>query len=124
MTDGIDYSTEDFERALSELDGQTYLLRLFVTGNTPRSTQAIANIRDICETYLKGRYQLEVVDIYQQPELARKEQIIAAPTLIKQLPRPLRRIIGNLSQKERVLIGLDLIQVDKSINKPAQNNAA
>ena len=85
-----------------------YELRLFVTGVTPRSTLAIANIKEICEQHLKGRYALEVIDIYQQPELAKKEQIIAAPTLVKKLPLPLRKFIGDLSNKERILIGLDL----------------
>ena len=87
---------------------EKYELRLFVTGVTPRSTLAIANIKAICEEHLKGRYALEVIDIYQQPELAKKEQIIAAPTLIKTLPLPLRKFIGDLSSKERILIGLDL----------------
>jgi circadian clock protein KaiB len=85
-----------------------YLLRLYVTGVTPRSTRAIENIRKICEEHLKGRYDLEVVDIYQQITLARDEQIIAAPTLLKKLPLPLRRIVGDLSDKERVLVGLDV----------------
>ena len=87
---------------------QRYVLRLYVTGMTPRSTRAIENVRSICEEHLKGRYELEVIDIYQQPVLAKGEQIIAAPTLIKQLPSPLRRIIGDMSNKERLLLGLDL----------------
>ncbi len=86
----------------------TYLLRLYVTGMTPKSIRAIANIKKICEEHLQGRYALEVVDLYQQPQLAQGEQIIAAPTLIKELPQPLRRIIGDLSNTERVLVGLDL----------------
>lgn len=86
----------------------TYLLRLYVTGMTPKSIRAIVNIRKICEEHLQGRYTLEVVDLYQQPQLAQGEQIIAAPTLIKELPQPLRRIIGDLSNTERVLVGLDL----------------
>jgi circadian clock protein KaiB len=85
-----------------------YVLRLYVTGLTPRSLRAITNIKEICEEHLKGRYDLQVIDIYQQPVLARGEQIIAVPTLIKKLPPPLRRIIGDLSDRERVLIGLDL----------------
>ena len=75
---------------------------------TPRSTRAVENVRTICEEHLQGRYELEVIDIYQQPTLAKGEQIIAAPTLIKKLPLPLRRIIGDMSSTERVLIGLDL----------------
>jgi circadian clock protein KaiB len=85
-----------------------YRLRLYVAGMTPRSTLAIANLKEICEEYLKGRYALEVIDIYQQPVLAEGDQIIAVPTLIKKLPPPLRRLIGDLSDRERVLIGLDL----------------
>jgi circadian clock protein KaiB len=88
--------------------GSTYLLRLFVTGSTPRSARSIFNIRNFCEDRLVGRYKLEVVDIYQQPELARQEQIIAVPTLIKELPAPLRKLVGDLSDQERVLAGLDL----------------
>jgi len=85
-----------------------YVLRLFVTGSTPRSARSISNIRSFCEARLLGRYKLEVIDIYQQPELARQEQIVAAPTLIKALPEPLRKLVGDLSDKERVLAGLDL----------------
>jgi circadian clock protein KaiB len=87
-----------------------YVLRLYVTGMTPRSTEAIASIKAICEEHLHGRYDLEVIDIYQRPALAQDEQIIAVPTLVKKLPAPLRRLIGNLSDKERVLMGLDLLR--------------
>lgn len=83
-------------------------LRLYVAGMTPRSARAIANIKEICEQHLKGLYDLEVIDLYQQPVLAKRDQIIAVPTLIKKLPPPLRRLIGDLSDRERVLIGLDL----------------
>ena len=86
-----------------------YKLRLFVTGSTPRSTRAIANMRKICEENLRGRYDLEVVDVYENPDATRELQIIATPTLVKILPEPLRRIIGDLSDKERVLAGLNLI---------------
>jgi circadian clock protein KaiB len=85
-----------------------YVLRLYVTGTTSQSTRAILNIRKICEEHLEGRYELEVVDISQHPTLAIGEQIIAAPTLIKKLPLPLRRFIGDMSQTERILLGLDL----------------
>ncbi len=85
-----------------------YVLRLYVAGMTPQSSRAIQNITQICEDNLAGRYDLEIVDLYQQPTLAAGEQIIAAPTLIKKLPLPLRRFIGNLADKEKVLIGLDL----------------
>jgi circadian clock protein KaiB len=92
----------------SEREEQTYVLRLYVTGSTPRSARSIFNIRNFCENRLAGRYKLEVVDIYQQPELAREEQIAAAPTLVKQLPLPLRKLVGDLSDQERVLVGLGL----------------
>jgi len=85
-----------------------YLLRLFVTGSTPRSTRAIKNMREICETHLQGRYDLEVIDIYQEPEAAFCQQVIAVPTLIKLVPGPLRRIIGDLSETEKILHSLDL----------------
>jgi circadian clock protein KaiB len=88
--------------------GQKYMLRLFVTGATSRSRRAILNINAICQQVLQGRYELEVVDIYQNPALAEEEQIIATPTLVKQLPLPLRRIIGDFSDREHVLLGLDL----------------
>jgi circadian clock protein KaiB len=101
-------TTKEFEEALAQPKAENYLLRLYVTGMTPRSTRAIENIRTICEEFLKGRYELEIVDIYQHPNLAQGEQIIAAPTLIKKLPAPLRRLVGDLSNKERVLLGLDL----------------
>ena len=87
---------------------QKYLLRLFVTGQTPRSVQSIENLKRVCEKHLKGRYELEVIDIYQQPGFASENQIIAAPTLIKKLPLPLRRLVGDFSNHDRVVIGLDL----------------
>jgi circadian clock protein KaiB len=92
-----------------DLEHPRYVLRLYVTGTTARSGQAILNIREICEEHLKGRYELEVVDIYQQPVLAAGEQIIAAPTLIKKLPLPLRRFIGDMTNTDRILVGLDLV---------------
>jgi circadian clock protein KaiB len=102
------------DRATLERDAQTppvgrYILRLYVTGMTPRSARAVANLRTICDEYLEGQYDLEVIDIYQQPVLTKGEQIIAAPTLIKKLPLPMRRIIGDMSNRERVLLGLDLV---------------
>jgi circadian clock protein KaiB len=100
--------TEEFERSLQKDGNEKYVLRLYITGITPKSTHAIQNVRKICEENLKGRYELEVIDIYQQPVLAKDEQIIAAPTLIKKLPLPLRRLIGDMSDKERILVGLDL----------------
>jgi circadian clock protein KaiB len=91
-----------------------YKLRLFITGSTPRSTRAIENMRRICAENLEGRYDLEVVDVYQNPEATKDLQIIATPTLVKVLPEPLRKIIGDLSDRERVLAGLDLAPLRKS----------
>ena len=85
-----------------------YLLRLYVTGTTAKSVRAIQNVRRICEEHLRGLYDLEVVDIYKNLPLARGDQIIAAPTLIKRLPEPLRRLIGDMSDEQRVLLGLDI----------------
>jgi circadian clock protein KaiB len=87
---------------------QQYQLRLYVTGQTPRSLASVENLRRLCEKYLKGRFHLEVVDIYQQPALAAEGQIIAAPTLIKLMPRPLRRLVGDFSDQNRVVLGLDI----------------
>lgn len=84
---------------------EKYVLRLYITGTTARSLRAIANIKNICESHLKGRYQLEVIDIYENPSLGKGEQIIASPTLIRKLPLPLRRLIGDLSNTERILLG-------------------
>ena len=100
------------ERAAQAAPADRYVLRLYVTGMTPRSARAVKNLRAICDEYLEGRYELEVVDIYQQPVLTKGEQIIAAPTLIKKLPLPMRRIIGDMSNRERVLLGLHLVRAD------------
>lgn len=89
-------------------DNDKFVLRLYVTGITARSQRAILNISTICRQHLQGRYDLEVVDLNQNPALAKDEQIIAAPTLMKLLPLPLRRIVGDLSDREGVLVGLDL----------------
>ncbi len=99
---------ESLEKPTAGRDSEAYVLRLYVTGLTPRSSLAIANVRKICDEHLAGRYELEVIDLYQQPKLARGEQIIAAPTLIKMLPLPLRRLIGDMSNTEKVLTGMDL----------------
>ena len=88
-----------------------YVLRLYIIGVTPASMRAVANIRRICEEHLEGHYDLEVIDLKESPTLAAGEQIIAAPTLIKKLPLPLRRFIGDLSQTERILLGLDLRRI-------------
>ena len=100
----------EFEKAL---EGQPkhgrLVLRLFVTGTTPRSLRAIQNIRDLCEKTLQGRYDLEVIDIYQHPEAVKPDQVVVTPTLVKRLPLPVRRLIGDLSNTDRVLVGLDLL---------------
>jgi circadian clock protein KaiB len=85
-----------------------YVLRLYVSGMTTRSTAALATIKTLCEEQLQGRYELEVVDIYQHPERAIDAQVVAVPTLVRHLPEPLRRIIGDLSNQERLLMGLDV----------------
>lgn len=87
---------------------ERYVLRLYITGATPRSTRAVKVLREICEQELQGRYDLEVIDLYQNPEKAREAQIVAVPTLIKQLPRPLRRVVGDLANDERLRLALDL----------------
>jgi len=89
---------------------QVYVLRLFVAGMTVRSTRAVANIRAICEEHFPGAYELEVVNLYEQPSLASGEQIIAAPTCVRELPLPARRVIGDMSNSARVLEGLDLVE--------------
>jgi len=106
-------SSAAFEQALKTSQNQFYTLRLYVIGTSPQSVSAINNIKNICEEHLQGRYELEVIDLYQQPQLAQGEQIIASPTLIKKLPLPLRRVIGDMSNEERVLVGLDLRQRPK-----------
>ncbi len=104
----------DLEPGFVKSNEREYLLRLYVTGSTRRSMAAISNIRKICEEYLEGRYSLEVIDLYQKPRSARGEQIIAAPTLVKKLPLPVRKIIGDMSDKDRVLLGLDIRDVPKT----------
>ena len=96
------------EEAGRDESSGNYVLRLYIAGMTARSARAIENVRKICEEHLQGRYDLQVVDVHQQPTLAKGEQILAAPTLIKKLPLPLRRVIGDMSSKERVLLGLDI----------------
>lgn len=100
----------DFERAAESPATGTYVLRLFITGSTPKSMRAIANIREVCEEHLKGRYELEVIDLYQYPQLARGEQIVAAPTLVRKLPLPIRKLVGELTDREKVLFGLDITE--------------
>jgi circadian clock protein KaiB len=96
------------KQAASHSRQAKYVLRLYVSGSTSKSARAIENIKRVCEQHLKNRYDLEVIDIYQQAHLARDEQIVAVPTLIKRLPPPLRRLVGDMSNLEKVLFGLDL----------------
>lgn len=103
MPDKSPNKTAEFERALAEPDTQLYVLRLCISGMTPRSREAILSIRQICETHLQGQYHLEVIDLYQQPALAAKHEILATPTLVKTLPAPVRRLVGNLSDTEKTL---------------------
>ena len=103
-------ATEAFEEALkgTPLKRAKYIFRLYVTGSSTRSLRAISNLKHLCDEYLQDNYDLEVIDIYKNPDAAREEQIIAAPTLVKQLPQPLRRFIGDLSNTEKLLVGLDI----------------
>lgn len=106
-------ATEIYERYAGQPEEGPFVLRLYVTGATPASTRAITNLKELCEKHLKGRFDLEVIDIFQRPELAQGEQIIATPTLIKKLPAPLRRFIGDLEGLEGKLLGLDVKPVDE-----------
>ena len=99
---------EEIESAAHRAAGVRYALRLYVAGANRRSSRAIRSITAICEEHLKGRYELQVIDIYQQPTLAKGEQIVAVPTLVKKLPLPLRRFIGTLADKEKIILGLDI----------------
>lgn len=101
-------ATEQFEKAVSRVGAREYVLCLYVAGMTPNSARAISNLKKICEEHLAGQYALDVIDVYRKPTLAKGEQIIAAPTLIKKLPLPMRRLIGDMSDKGKVLIGLDI----------------
>jgi len=116
-------STKKFEAAAKKSDVQNYVLRLYIAGTTPGSTRAVETLREICDEHLDGRCDVEVIDVYQQPVLARDEQIIAVPTLVKKLPAPLRKIIGDFANKERVLIGMDL-KPKSDEKKPSKKAAA
>ncbi len=96
------------EEYRNETDDCQYELRLYVAGQTPRSLEAFSNLKKICEEHLKGRYSIEVIDLIENPRLARGDQILAVPTLVRKLPEPVKKIIGNLADTERVLVGLDL----------------
>jgi circadian clock protein KaiB len=117
-------SAPEFEELLREAAHQVrYVLRLYVTGATDRSSRAISNIRWICEHHLKGRYDLRVVDIYQQPALAKTYEIIAAPTLVKSEPLPPKRLIGDFSDRERLVAGLGLPSAREGENEGETPNA-
>ncbi len=112
-------ATKRFEKALAgEGPKDKYVLKLYITGMTRRSQEALRNIEKLCRDRLGSNYELEVIDIYQQPTLAKGDQIIAVPTLIKKLPLPLRRIIGDLSNEERIVLGLDF----RPVNAPARKS--
>lgn len=89
-------------------DREHWILRLYIAGQTPKSVAALSNLNEICEAMLKGQYEIEIIDLARKPELARENQIFAIPTLVRQLPHPIRKIIGDLSDKQRVLVGLAL----------------
>ncbi|MBI5441771.1 MAG: thiol-disulfide isomerase [Deltaproteobacteria bacterium] len=121
MTDEPRNRTADFEQALKRRGEGHYVLRLYITGTTPRSVRAIASIRRICEEHLKGRYEIEVIDLFEHPELAAPGQVVAAPTLVKELPPPLRKLIGDLSDVEQVLKRLDIVpktEAEKEHDRP------
>jgi circadian clock protein KaiB len=94
---------------MAKTKNDNYELRLYVAGQTPKSVKAFANLKKICEEHLKGRYSIEVIDLVVNPQLAKGDQILAIPTLVRKLPQPIKKIIGDLSNKERVLVGLDLV---------------
>jgi circadian clock protein KaiB len=96
------------QETVGEENGEVWELRLYVAGQTPKSLAAFANLKKFCEEHLAGRYRIEVIDLLEQPQLARGDQIFAVPTLVRKLPEPLRKIIGDLSNTEKVLVGLDL----------------
>jgi circadian clock protein KaiB len=102
--------TVDEKKRNGEADDERWELRLYVAGQTPRSLAALANLKRLCEEHLHGKYKIEVVDLMANPRLAKEHQIVAIPTLVKKLPRPLRQIIGDLSDTERALVGLQLVQ--------------
>ena len=109
MSDSIEGdSNDEYEKALQDAQAVRYVLKLYVAGNTQRSANAILTLRKMCEEYLRGRYDLEVVDVYQQPDKARTEDIIATPTLVKALPLPIQRFIGDLTKTERIKVKLNL----------------
>lgn len=103
---------EDLKEPLNDTNEPQYILQLYITGNTARSSQAIENIQKVCQKYLDGRYDLEVIDIFQQPARAKEAQVIAAPTLIRQFPRPLRKLVGDMADEKKLLLGLGISLTD------------
>jgi circadian clock protein KaiB len=101
-------SEDHFATPIPPSQDKAYRLRLYVAGQTPKSVLALANLQQICEEHLQGRYEIEVIDLLVNPQLAQGDQILALPTLVRRLPEPIKKIIGDLSNKERVLVGLDL----------------
>jgi circadian clock protein KaiB len=106
--DEIDQTLQEFEKLVADLAQPHYLFRLYVSGTSSRSASAIANVRRICEKYLPSHYELEVIDVYQQPDATKTAQIIAVPTLVKELPFPPQRFVGDMSNTERIVVGLNL----------------
>ncbi len=121
MTKTVKSSTAKFEKKARQDEPREYVLRLYVTGTTARSARAISNVKRMCEQHLEGHYQLEVIDLYQQPHLAAQKQIIAAPTLIKELPLPVRRVLGDMSRTERVLVVLGVKPEDSATQDASQS---
>ena len=123
LTSRLRDATESFEEALKEkaLKRAKYILRLYVTGSSDRSLRAVYNLKKLCEEYLPDDYELEVIDIYKDPTAAREEQIIAAPTLVKKLPEPIRKFVGDLSNTQKILVGLDVYK--RQENKKGLNEA-
>ena len=108
MTPALSTNGEDAAEAPEPLPAESWQLRLYVAGTSPKSIRALGNLKRICEENMQGQYEIEVIDILENPQLANDDQILALPTLVRKLPEPIRKIIGDLSNAERVLIGLDL----------------
>lgn len=109
MSAQADKQTKALIEAAKAAEHAPYVLRLYVAGMTPRSADAIRRVVDFCEKHLSGQYELEIIDIYQKPALAKGEQIVAVPTLVRQLPEPLRRFIGDMQDEKRLLFGMDIV---------------
>lgn len=107
-SNGVAAGTRGSKSPATAPSGEQYSLRLYVAGQTPRSLQALSNLKRICEEHLAGKYRVEVIDLLQKPQLAAGDQILAIPTLVRAIPKPARRIIGDLSNTEKVLVGLDV----------------